>query len=85
MSTIDDVRLRLDDACAFVSPDRLFAAGLAMFRLTGYPEDGTNDRGGATISFDRMKIGDTGLPITATCRCFAISTRISYGKKTAKG
>ena len=38
--TIDNFRFRMDDIRAIVSPDRLFAVGLAVFDSTGYAADG---------------------------------------------
>ncbi|MCB1498933.1 MAG: ketosteroid isomerase [Bauldia sp.] len=57
--TISGFRFR-DDIRVMVSPDRLFAVGLAIFDSTGYAEDGTPfDRPGrATVSFDRARVGD---------------------------
>jgi ketosteroid isomerase-like protein len=58
--TISDFHFRLDDVRALVSPDRLFAVGLAVFDSTGYHEDGSTfaRTGRATVSFDRAKVGD---------------------------
>jgi ketosteroid isomerase-like protein len=63
--TIDGFVWRLDDAKALVSPDRLFAVGLAVWDSTGYLPDGKpfDRKGRATVSFTRTKIGD---PFVAT-------------------
>jgi ketosteroid isomerase-like protein len=53
--TIDGFAWRLDGVRALVSPDRLFAVGMAVWDSTGYREDGTpfDRRGRATVSFRR--------------------------------
>ena len=55
--TIDAFFWRLDDAKAFVSPDRLFAVGLAVWDSTGYYPDAKpfDRKGRATVSFTRAK------------------------------
>lgn len=85
--TIDNFRFRLDDVRAFVSPDRLFAVGLAVFDSTGYREDGTayERPGRATISFDRKRIGDPWVANHSHMSLFRDVPQISHGKKTAKG
>ncbi|CAH1658225.1 MAG: nuclear transport factor 2 family protein [Chelatococcus sp.] len=59
-STIKDFHIRLDEIHGFISPDRLFAVGLAFFDSTGFREDGTPfpRQGRATVSFVRDKVGD---------------------------
>jgi ketosteroid isomerase-like protein len=57
--TISDFHFR-PGIRALVSPDRLFAVGLAVFDSTGYNEDNSTftRSGRATVTFDRKKIGD---------------------------
>jgi ketosteroid isomerase-like protein len=56
---IDEFRFR-PDVRAIVSPDRLQAAGMAIFDSTGYRQDGTSyDRSGrATVVFVRNSVGE---------------------------
>ena len=58
--TIDSFVWRLDDAKALVSPDRLFAVGLAVWDSTGYHPDGKpfDRKGRATVSLTRTKVDD---------------------------
>lgn len=84
-TTVDNFRFRLDDVRAFVSPDRLFAVGLAVFDSTGYHADGTSyDRPGrATISFDRKKIGDPWVANHSHMSLFRDVPQVSHGRKKA--
>lgn len=58
--TIREFRWRLDEVTAIVSPDRLAAAGLAIFESDGFGRDGSRfDRPGrATVVLARAKVGD---------------------------
>lgn len=56
---IEGFRWRLDQVRAQVSPDRLFAVGLALWDSTGFGPDGAYDRPGrATVALGRARIGD---------------------------
>jgi len=57
--TIRDFRWRLDEVTAIVSPDRLAAAGLAIFESDGFRRDGTrfDRRGRATVVLARAEVG----------------------------
>jgi ketosteroid isomerase-like protein len=84
--TIDHFVWRLDDAKALVSPDRLFAVGLAVWDSTGYfPEGKPFDRKGrATVSFSRA---NAAAPFVAThthMSLFRGTPDVSHGKKPAK-
>jgi ketosteroid isomerase-like protein len=82
---ISDFQFRLDDVRAMVSPDRLFAVGLAIFDSTGYREDGTSfDRPGrATVTFDREKVGDPWIANHSHMSLFRDVPSVSYGRKAA--
>ncbi|HET7716333.1 MAG TPA: nuclear transport factor 2 family protein [Bauldia sp.] len=82
---ISDFRFRLDDVRGFVSPDRLFAVGLAIFDSTGYREDGTPfDRPGrATVAFERGKVGDRWVAIHTHMSLFRDVPQVSYGRRAA--
>ncbi len=82
---ISDFRFRLDDVRVMVSPDRLFAVGLAIFDSTGYRDDGTPfDRPGrATVTFDRAKIGDPWIANHTHMSLFRDVPSVSYGRKAA--
>jgi ketosteroid isomerase-like protein len=84
--TIENFEWRLDKVKALVSPDRLFAVGLALWDSTGYHPDGRPfDRAGrATVTFRRDAIGD---PWTAThshMSLFRGTPEVSHGKRVAK-
>lgn len=83
-TTIDNFRFR-DDIRAIVSPDRLFAVGLAVFDSTGFNEDGTPfDRAGrATVTFDRAGVGDPWVANHSHMSLFRGVPQVSYGKRTA--
>src|SRR6185312_6005663 len=53
--TIDGFTWRLDEARAQISPDRLFAVGMAVWDSAGYRTDATpfDRKGRATVSFRR--------------------------------
>lgn len=84
--TIDGFVWRLDDVHTFVSPDRLFAVGLAVWDSVGYHPDGKPfDRlGRATVSFARAAVGE---PWTAThthMSLFRDTPSVSHGNKPAR-
>ena len=83
--SIDDFVFR-DDIRAFVSPDRLFAVGLAIFDSTGYDkEGGTFSRPGrATVSFVRAKVGDPFVANHTHMSLFPGTPPLSYAKKPSK-
>jgi ketosteroid isomerase-like protein len=83
--SISGFRFRLDDVRAMVSPDRLFAVGLAIFDSTGYREDGTTfDRPGrATVTFDREKVGDPWIANHTHMSLFRDVPSVSHGRKAA--
>ena len=84
--TIDGFVWRLDDAKALVSPDRLFAVGLAVWDSTGYFPDGKSfsRRGRATVSFTRAKIGDAFVATHTHMSLFRGTPDASHGKKRPK-
>lgn len=81
--SIDDFTWR-DDIRALVSPDRLFAVGLAVFDSTGYNEDGTTFKrsGRATVSFIRSGVGEPLVSNHTHMSLFRGTPPISHGKKT---
>ena len=83
--TISDFHWRLDDVRAFVSPDRLFAVGLAIWDSTGYNADGsTFDRPGrATVGLERKKVGDPWVANHTHMSLFRDVPSVSHGKKAA--
>ena len=85
-STIDGFTWRLDEVQALVSPDRLFAVGLAVWDSTGYREDGTpfDRRGRATVSFARAKVGEPWIATHTHMSLFRGTPDRSHGKKTAR-
>jgi ketosteroid isomerase-like protein len=84
--TIDGFVWRLDDAKALVSPDRLFATGMAVWDSTGYQPDGTPfDRlGRATVVFARDKVGDPWIATHTHMSLFRGTPDVSHGKKTSR-
>jgi ketosteroid isomerase-like protein len=83
--TIDGFRWRLDDVRAIVSPDRLFAVGLAVWDSTGFHPDGMKfDRPGrATVSFARAAIGAPWVATHTHMSLFRGTPGVSHGKKPA--
>ena len=83
--TIDGFTFR-NDIRALVSPDRLFALGLAVFDSTGYEEDGTPFKrsGRATVSFIRDRIGDPWVSNHSHMSLFRGTPPLSHGNKPAK-
>ncbi|MFI5013294.1 MAG: YybH family protein [Hyphomicrobiales bacterium] len=84
--TIDGFAWRLDGVKALLSPDRLFAVGLAVWDSTGYHPGGEPfDRAGrATVSLRRAKIGDPFVATHTHMSLFRGTPDISYGKKPPK-
>jgi ketosteroid isomerase-like protein len=84
--TIDAFFWRLDDAKALVSPDRLFAVGLAVWDSTGYLPDGKpfDRKGRATVSFTRAKAGDRFVATHTHMSLFRGTPDVSHGKKPPK-
>jgi ketosteroid isomerase-like protein len=84
--TIDGFFWRLDDAKALVSPDRLFAVGLAVWDSTGYFPDGNpfDRKGRATVSFTRARVGDPFVATHTHMSLFRGTPDVSHGKKPSK-
>jgi ketosteroid isomerase-like protein len=84
--TIDGFKWRLDDVKALVSPDRLFAVGLAIWDSTGFYPDGTpfDRKGRATVSFSRAKTGDPWVATHTHMSLFRGTPDVSHGKKPSK-
>jgi ketosteroid isomerase-like protein len=84
--TIDGFTWRLDEAKAFVSPDRLFAVGLAVWDSTGYFPDGKpfDRRGRATVSFARANVGDPFVATHTHMSLFRGTPDVSRGNKPPK-
>jgi ketosteroid isomerase-like protein len=84
--TIDGFAWRLDDAKALVSPDRLFAVGLAVWDSTGYTGDGKpfDRKGRATVSFTRAKPGDPWVATHTHMSLFRGTPDVSHGNKPSK-
>ncbi|MCK8783276.1 nuclear transport factor 2 family protein [Roseomonas sp. NAR14] len=84
--TIEGFRWKLDDVRAQVSPDRLFAVGMAVWDSTGYRPDGTEfDRPGrATVSFARAKVGDPWVATHTHMSLFRGTPDRSHGSKPAR-
>jgi ketosteroid isomerase-like protein len=84
--TIDGFAWRLDDAKALVSPDRLFAVGLAVWDSTGYRADGKpfDRKGRATVSLTRARAGDPWVATHTHMSLFRGTPDASHGKKPSK-
>jgi ketosteroid isomerase-like protein len=84
--TIDGFVWRLDDVKALVSPDRLFAVGLAVWDSTGYYPDGKpfDRKGRATVSFKRAKPDDPWVATHTHMSLFRGTPDVSHGKKLSK-
>ena len=84
--TIDRFVWRLDDAKALVSPDRLFAVGLAVWDSTGYHPDGKpfDRKGRATVSFSRAKVGAPWVASHTHMSLFRGTPDVSHGMKPSK-
>lgn len=83
--TVDAFVFR-DDIRAMVSPDRLFAVGLAIFDSTGYNEDGTSfaRAGRATVSFIRTSIDAPFVSNHSHMSLFRGTPSLSFGNKPAR-
>jgi ketosteroid isomerase-like protein len=83
--TIDGFTWRLDGVRAQVSPDRLFAVGMAVWDSTGFAADGTPfDRPGrATVGFRRAAVGDPWVAVHTHMSLFRGTPDVSHGKKAA--
>ncbi|MFC7611784.1 YybH family protein [Teichococcus aestuarii] len=84
--TIDGFTWRLDEAKSPVSPDRLFAVGLAIWDSTGYLPDGTpfDRRGRATISFARAAVGEPWVATHTHMSLFRGTPDVSHGSKPSR-
>ncbi|WP_035829745.1 hypothetical protein [Kaistia adipata] len=83
--TVDGFTFR-DDIRALVSPDRLFAVGLAVFDSTGYHEDGSTftRAGRATVSFIRKSVEEPWVSNHSHMSLFRGTPATSHGDKPAK-
>ncbi|MNV66798.1 hypothetical protein D3C71_1595700 [compost metagenome] len=77
---------RLDDVQNFVSPDRLFAVGLAVWDSTGYHPDGKPFErvGRATVSFAREAVGEPWVATHTHMSLFRDTPSVSHGNKPAR-
>lgn len=84
--TIDGFTWR-DGIRALVSPDRLFAVGMAVWDSTGYSPDGTpfDRRGRATVSFSRTAIGEAWVATHTHMSLFRGTPDRSFGEKAMPG
>jgi len=84
--TIDSFLWRLDDVQALVSPDCLFAVGLAVWDSTGYLADGQafDRKGRATVSFARTAIGQPWIATHTHMSLFRGTPDVSHGNKPSK-
>ena len=83
--SIDDFTWR-DDIRVLVSPDRLFAVGLAVFDSTGYAPDGSTfpRPGRATVSFDRMSTSEAFVANHTHMSLFRGTPDVSHGSKPSR-
>ncbi|MCX5514790.1 ketosteroid isomerase [Kaistia algarum] len=83
--SIDGFTFR-DDIRALVSPDRLFAVGLAVFDSTGYHEDGSTfvRAGRATVSLIRGSITERWVANHTHMSLYRGTPPISFGNKPSK-
>ncbi|MCG7361124.1 ketosteroid isomerase [Pseudoroseomonas wenyumeiae] len=84
--TIDGFTWRLDDVQALVSPDRLFAVGMAVWDSTGYLPDGKpfDRKGRATCSFAREKVGEPWIATHTHMSLFRGTPDVSHGNKPSR-
>jgi ketosteroid isomerase-like protein len=84
--TIDGFTWRLEDVQALVSPDRLFAVGMAVWDSTGYQPDGTpfDRKGRATCSFARGAVGEPWVATHTHMSLFRGTPDMSYGNKPSR-
>ncbi len=80
---IEGFHWRLDGVRAIVSPDRLSAAGLAVWDSTGFHQDGSSyDRPGrATVAFVRKQPGDDWIAQHTHMSLFRGVPDRSFGRK----
>ncbi|PZW49001.1 ketosteroid isomerase-like protein [Humitalea rosea] len=85
--TIEDFRWRLDGVRALVSPDRLFAVGMAVWDSIGHLADGGDfdRRGRATVSFARAAIGAPWVATHTHMSLFRGTPEVSHGNKPETG
>lgn len=85
--TIEEFRWRLDGVHALVSPDRLFAVGMAVWDSTGHLPDGSDfdRRGRATVSFARAAIGAPWVATHTHMSLFRGTPDVSHGAKPETG
>lgn len=71
---------------ALVSPDRLFAVGLAFFSSTGFHQDGSTFQrdGRATVSYTRKQIGDPWVATHSHMSLMRGTPDTSYGNRPPK-
>ena len=81
--TIAGFEWRLDGVQALVSPDRLFAVGLAVWDSTGFDPGGKpfDRKGRATVSFARSKVGDPFVATHTHMSLFRGTPDVSHGQK----
>ncbi|KAA2212071.1 YybH family protein [Teichococcus oryzae] len=84
--TIDGFTYRLDDVKALVSPDRLFAVGLAIWDSTGFTPDGKpfDRKGRTTVSLARTAIGEPWVATHTHMSLFRGTPDVSHGSKPAR-
>jgi ketosteroid isomerase-like protein len=84
--TIDGFTWRLDDVQSLVSPDRLFAVGMAVWDSTGYRPDGKpfDRRGRATVSFARAAVGKPWVATHTHMSLFRGTPDVSHGNKPSR-
>ena len=84
--TIDGFTWRLDEAKALVSPDRLFAVGLAVSNQPPATKATANPSTAraAPLSFTRAKAGDPWVAAHTHMSLFRGTPDVSHGKKAAK-
>jgi ketosteroid isomerase-like protein len=84
--TIDGFHFLLDDIHAQVSPDRLFANGMAVFHSTGFLKDGTpfDRKGRTTVTLQRQKVGDPWVATHTHMSLFRGTPDVSHGHKPAR-
>lgn len=84
--TIDGFTYRLDDVKALVSPDRLFAVGLAIWDSTGFTPDGKpfDRKGRTTVSLARTATGEPWVATHTHMSLFRGTPDVSHGSKPAR-
>jgi ketosteroid isomerase-like protein len=84
--TIDGFTFRLGEARAQVSPDRLFAVGMAVWDSTGYGEDGApfDRKGRTTVSLRRDRTADPFMATHTHMSLFRGTPDLSHGSKPSR-